>query len=125
MMGSLEPDRRRFKSLFRCTATGRRAFSTTLASVGMYDASVGSTEAPNRVLDASVSSDRRAQRSARFAGPGKDLNPFSTALDGGCHGAFFASSRAAVTSWSMAESNASSPGKSAHLWRMIPRWSRM
>jgi hypothetical protein len=40
MMGSLEPDRRLFKSLFRCTATGRRAFSTTLASVGMYDASV-------------------------------------------------------------------------------------
>jgi hypothetical protein len=45
MMGSLEPDRRLFKSLFRCTVTGRRAFSTTLASVGMYDASVGSTEA--------------------------------------------------------------------------------
>jgi hypothetical protein len=45
MMGSLESDRRLFKSLFRCTATGRRAFSTTLASVGMYDASVGSTEA--------------------------------------------------------------------------------
>jgi hypothetical protein len=40
MMGSLEPDRHLFKSLFRCTATGRRAFSTTLASVGMYDASV-------------------------------------------------------------------------------------
>jgi hypothetical protein len=40
MMGSLESDRHLFKSLFRCTATGRRAFSTTLASVGMYDASV-------------------------------------------------------------------------------------
>jgi hypothetical protein len=39
-MGSLEPDRRLFKSLFRCAATGRHAFSTTLASVGMYDASV-------------------------------------------------------------------------------------
>ena len=61
MMGSLEPDRHLFKSLFRCTATGRRAFSTTLASVGMYDASVGSTDARDRVLDASVSSDRRAQ----------------------------------------------------------------
>jgi hypothetical protein len=45
MMDSLESDRRRFKSLFRCAATGRRAFSTTLASVGMYDASVGSTDA--------------------------------------------------------------------------------
>jgi hypothetical protein len=40
MMGSLESDRRLFKSLFRCTATVRRALSTTLASVGMYDASV-------------------------------------------------------------------------------------
>jgi hypothetical protein len=43
MIGSLESDGRLFKSYFRCTATGRRAFSTTLASVGMYDASVGST----------------------------------------------------------------------------------
>jgi hypothetical protein len=43
MMGSLEPDPHLFKSLFRCTATGRRAFSTALASVGMYDVSVGST----------------------------------------------------------------------------------
>jgi hypothetical protein len=58
MMGSLKPDRRQFKSLFRCGATGRRALSTMLASVGMYDASVGSTDARNRVLDASVSSDR-------------------------------------------------------------------
>jgi hypothetical protein len=40
MMGSLESDRRLFKSLFRCTATVRRALATTLASVGMYDASV-------------------------------------------------------------------------------------
>jgi hypothetical protein len=40
MMGSLKSDRHLFKSLFRCTATGRRAFSITLASVGMYDASV-------------------------------------------------------------------------------------
>jgi hypothetical protein len=40
MMGSLEPDQRLFKSLFRCTATGGRAFSTTLAPVGTYDASV-------------------------------------------------------------------------------------
>ena len=40
MMGSLESDRRLFKSLFRCTATSRRALSTTLASVGMYNASV-------------------------------------------------------------------------------------
>jgi hypothetical protein len=40
MMGSLEPDGRLFKSLFRWTATGRRALSTTLASIGMYDVSV-------------------------------------------------------------------------------------
>jgi hypothetical protein len=40
MIGSLKPDRRLFKSLFRCRATGRRALSTMLASVGMYDASV-------------------------------------------------------------------------------------
>jgi hypothetical protein len=39
-MGSLQPDWRLLKSLFPCTATGRRAFSTTLASVGMFDASV-------------------------------------------------------------------------------------
>jgi hypothetical protein len=45
MMGSLDSARWLFKSLFRCTATVRRACSTTLASVGMYDASVGSTEA--------------------------------------------------------------------------------
>ena len=45
MMGSLESDRRLFKSVFLCTATGRRAFSTTLASVGRDDASVGSTRA--------------------------------------------------------------------------------
>jgi hypothetical protein len=45
MMGSLELDRRLFEELFRCTATGRRASSTPLASDGMYDASVGSTEA--------------------------------------------------------------------------------
>jgi hypothetical protein len=44
MMGSLERDRRVVKSLFRCAATGRRAFSTTLASVGMYDASVEVTK---------------------------------------------------------------------------------
>jgi len=65
MMGSLESDRRLFKSLFRCTATGRRTFSTTLASVGMYDTSVGSTEATSD-QPASVSSDRRAQRGCRF-----------------------------------------------------------
>jgi len=40
MMGSLESDRRLFKSLFRCAATGRRAYSTTLASVAMYHRSV-------------------------------------------------------------------------------------
>jgi hypothetical protein len=45
MMDSLESDRRLLKSLFRCAATGCRAFSTTLASVGMYDAAVGSTAA--------------------------------------------------------------------------------
>jgi hypothetical protein len=50
MTGSLESDRRLFKSLFRCTATGRRAFSTTLASVGMYDASIGSTDASASLL---------------------------------------------------------------------------
>jgi hypothetical protein len=37
-------------------------------------ASVTSTDAPNRVLDASVSSDRRAQRGSRFVGQGEDLN---------------------------------------------------
>jgi hypothetical protein len=40
MMGSLELDRHLFKSRFRCTAAGRRAFSTRLAPVGMYEASV-------------------------------------------------------------------------------------
>jgi hypothetical protein len=44
MIGSLESDQHLSKSLFPCTATGRRAFSTRLASVGIYDSSVGSTE---------------------------------------------------------------------------------
>ena len=47
-MAFSHPDRHLFKSLFRCTTTGRRGFSTTLASVGMYDASVGSTDAPSK-----------------------------------------------------------------------------
>jgi hypothetical protein len=50
MMVSLGPDRRLLKSLFRCTAIGRRAFSTTPALEGMYDASVGSTEGANGVV---------------------------------------------------------------------------
>jgi hypothetical protein len=66
MMGSLETDRHLFKSLFRCTATGRRAFSTTLASVGMYDASVGSTEASNgRLARVGVVGPKRASYRGR------------------------------------------------------------
>ena len=57
MMGSLESHRRLFKSLFRYTATGRRALSTTLAPVGMYDASVGSTDAAERYLCGSMPTD--------------------------------------------------------------------
>jgi hypothetical protein len=60
MMDSLESDRRLFQSLFRCMATGRRAFSTMQASVGMDNAAVGSTEATS-AQSASVSSDRSAQ----------------------------------------------------------------
>jgi hypothetical protein len=50
MMSWLESGRRLFQSLFRCTATGRRAFSTTLASDGMYDDSIGSTDASASLL---------------------------------------------------------------------------